>query len=113
MQGSLLASLLFGRRSVTLIVRPAMTTAAPKRLSILGFSPLRVAYVLSFLILGLVPAEFFVSSQTLDATRKACGVLLLLVVILCFGSPRGSDCRFLPCVVAIFGLLAHMICAPM
>jgi hypothetical protein len=90
-----------------------MTTATPKRFSILGFSPLRVAYVFSFIILGLVPAEFFVSWQTLDAIGKACGVLFLLVVILCFGSPRGSDCRFLPCVVAIFGLLAHMVCAPM
>jgi hypothetical protein len=91
-----------------------MNTKAQKHFSIAGFSPLRVAYALSMVIIVLVPTDFsdecyrFVSAIWVGAS-----VLFVLVMFFCILAPRNTQRRFLPVALALFGLLALMLCAPL
>jgi len=92
-----------------------MNIKAQKHFSITGFSPMRVAYVLCMFIIALVPTDF-----SDECFRYRLGnaiwvdglVLGVLVTFFCILAPRNTHRRFLPVVVALFGLLALMLCEP-
>ena len=100
-----MAQLLVGRRR--------MNTKDQKHFSIIGFSPLRVAYTLSIVIIALISTDFLdacyrFGSQIWDGAL----VLFVLVIFLCILAPRNAPHRFLPVVLAFLGLIALILCEP-
>jgi hypothetical protein len=80
------------------------------RFTLTGFSPSRVALVLCVLSFSLVPAHFYVSCQMSGVIGMTSLVLLAAVVVLCLASPKAAPRRFLPLALALFAVLAHMLC---
>jgi hypothetical protein len=79
----------------------------------LGFSPLRVAYALSFLSIGSVSADFLAEWRIAEWIGLISLALLAVVTAFCFTVPRGTPRRFLPVLPAALGVAGHMICMPL
>lgn len=85
-----------------------------KNFSIAGFSPLRVAYALDVVLIGIVPACFFDAYYYyLSAIWGGALVLCVLITFQCILVPWNTHHRFLPVAFGSFGFLAFMICAPL
>ena len=98
------------------ILRPSrrVKMKTQKYFSIANISPLRVAYALDMVIIALVPTDF--SDECFrfgNAIWVGALALCVIVVFLCILAPRNAHHRFLPAVLALFGLLALMICEPL
>ena len=91
-----------------------MNMDVQKYFSIAGFSPLRVAYALDVVIIALVPTDFSDECYRFgNAIWDGALVLFVLVTFFCILAPRSAHHRFLPVALALFGLLALMICEPL
>jgi hypothetical protein len=91
-----------------------MNTKAQKYFSITGFSPLRVAYILSIFTIALVPTDFSDDCYRFTgAIANGALVLFVFVVLFCILAPQNTHRRFLPAALAFFGLIALIICAPL
>jgi hypothetical protein len=69
-----------------------------------GFSPLRVAWIITILLLVSVPSHFYVSCEM--SRRIGLSVIVLFIIVgglsLAAKNPR-------PFVIATVGLIAHML----
>ena len=82
----------------------------PPRFSILGFSPQRVAYALCALSLCLVPVHYLdLPCEVSVVTGGIGGLIVLLVLGLCFATPRGTAHRFRAAAWAFFAYVIHAL----
>ena len=75
-----------------------------------GFSGTRVGYVLAVMSFCLVPVNFYVSCEASGAIFGISLVAFLITFGLTFTTPRATPRRFLPAVIALLAVVAHMLC---
>ena len=79
----------------------------PPRFSLAGFSPQRVAYALCVLSVCLLPIHYLESPCEVSVLTGGLGFLIALLVLgLCFASPRGTTQRFR---AAAWGFLVYVV----
>jgi hypothetical protein len=78
------------------------------KFTIWGFSPERMAYVLSVLSIILVPIHSHLPCEASEALGGFALMLALITGILCWLIPREAPRRLVPNALALAAFLAHL-----
>ena len=87
-----------------------MTIPDNLKFRVAGFSGWRVGYILAVGSFFLVPAHFQVSCEASGAIFGISLLVFLITFGLTFTTPRATPRRFLPAVIALLAVVAHMVC---
>ena len=84
-----------------------MLEASMRIMTIKGFSPRRMAYIVTVMIFGLLPIHGYVPCEQSGQIGMSSFILMILVGTLCMADPER---KFLPLAISLVGVVANLLC---